>query len=171
MARTTTFKGSPLALSGRELKAGDALPKFKVTGLELNDVENSAFAGSNLIISSVPSIDTPVCSIETKRFNQEASSLPSTKVLTVSMDLPFAQKRWCAAEGVNALTMGSDYRYRSFGEDFGTYIRELGLLSRAVFLADKTGTIRYVQYVPEVTEEPDYDRVLEAARQLEKYFG
>lgn len=166
MARTTRFKGNPLTLLGRELKAGDTLPKFKVTGLDMNDVDNSTFAGSNLIISSVPSIDTPVCAVETKRFNQEASSLPSTKILTVSMDLPFAQKRWCGAEGVNDLTMGSDYKFRSFGEDFGTYIQELGLLSRAVFVADKTGTIRYVEYVPEMTEEPNYDRVLEAARQM-----
>lgn len=164
-ARSTTFKGTPLTLAGREVKSGDQMPNFRLTGTDLKDITNETFAGSTLIISSVPSIDTPVCSIETKRFNQEAGAVPSVKVLTVSMDLPFAQQRWCATEGAASITMGSDYKYRSFGEDFGTYIQELGLLSRAVFVVDPKGTVRYVQYVPEIADEPDYDSVLAAARQ------
>lgn len=166
MARTVTFKGKTLNLAGRELKPGDKLSDFRVTGTDLNDLTKSDFEGSTLIISAVPSLDTPVCALETKRFNKEASSLQNVKILTVSMDLPFAQSRWCAAEGVQNLTVASDYKYRSFGEDFGTYIQELGLLARAVFVADKNGSIRYVQYVPEVTNEPDYDAALKAAREV-----
>ena len=164
MARSTTFKGSPLTLVGNELRSGDRLPPFRVTGVDLNDITEKTFSGSTLIISSVPSIDTPVCAAETRRFNQEASSLASVKILTVSLDLPFAQKRWCGAEGVENVIMGSDYKHRSFGEAFGTCIQELGLLSRAVFVADGNGVLRYVQYVPEVAEEPDYEPVLAAAK-------
>lgn len=163
-ARTTTFKGSPLTLTGRELHVGDTLPKFKLTGGDMNDVTERDFAGSTLVISVVPSLDTPVCALQTKRFNQEATRLPGVKILTVSMDLPFAQKRWCGAEGIENLTTASDYKYRRFGEDFGTYIQEWGLLARAVFIADKNGAIQYVQYVPEITDEPLYEDALKKLR-------
>ena len=165
MARTTTFKGTPLTLAGRELKVGEKLPAFRLTGNDMNDVTGCAFTGSALIITTVPSLDTPVCSIETKRFNQEISSLGGkVNVLTVSMDLPFAQKRWCGAEGVSNVTTASDYKYRAFGEDTGTYIQEWGLLSRAVFVADATGVIRHIEYVPELSQEPDYAAALAVAR-------
>ena len=165
MARTTTFKGSPLNLAGTELKVGDKLPAFKLTGNDMSDVDNRKFAGCTLIITTVPSLDTPVCSIETKRFNHEVEALGgAVKVLTVSMDLPFAQSRWCGAEGVKTVTTASDYKYRGFGESTGTYIQEWGLLSRAVIVADASGTIRYVEYVPEIAQEPDYAKALAAAK-------
>lgn len=162
-----TFKGNKISIAGRAIKEGDTLPSFKVTGNDLKDLTEADFAGKVLVLSAVPSLDTPVCATETKRFNQEASELGSdVRILTVSMDLPFAQKRWCAAEGVTGLTTASDYKYRSFGEAFGTYIKELGLLTRAVFVADRTGKVVYVEYVDEVTQEPNYSAALDAVRRL-----
>ena len=164
--RKTTFKGNPLTVTGREVHIGDTLPRFRLTGTDMNDVTEKDFAGSNLVISVVPSLDTPVCALQTKRFNQEASSFKSARILTVSMDLPFAQKRWCGAEGVENIVTASDYKYRRLGEDFGAYIQELGLLARAVFIADRQGVVQYVQYVSEVTEEPRYDEVLSKLKTL-----
>jgi len=167
MARNCTFKGEALTLAGRELHVGDKLPNFKLTGLDMNDISNSDFAGKVLVISVVPSLDTPVCSIQTKHFNQEASRLSSdVSILTVSMDLPFAQKRWCGHENVDKLILASDYKYRGFGEDFGTYIQELGLLSRAVFVADAMGILQHVQYVAEISSEPDYESALSVVRKI-----
>lgn len=167
MSQNVTFKGNKLTLLGKQLREGDSLPKFKLTGTEMNDVDESAFKNKVLIISVVPSLDTPVCSTQTKRFNQEATKLSDqVAVLTVSMDLPFAQKRWCAAEGASRVVTASDYKYRSFGENFGVYLQEWGLLARAVFVVDKSGKVAYVQYVPEVSSEPDYEPVLEKVKAL-----
>ena len=114
-----------------------------------------------MLIASVPSLDTPVCAIETKRFSEEISKLgPDVACLVVSLDLPFAQKRWCGAEAVENIVTGSDYKYRSFGEDFGVYIQDMGLLARAIFLADKEGKIQHVEYIPDISEEPNYQAVL-----------
>lgn len=168
MARTITFKGTDtLHLEGSELKVGDRLPSFKLVGTDMQDLTNSSFAGKKLVVSIVPSLDTPVCSVETKRFNEMATNLADdVAILTASMDLPFAQKRWCGAEGVERVVVGSDYKYHSFGTAFGALIKEWGLLSRAVFVADKEGKVKYVEYVPEVSAEPDYDKVLAAVKSL-----
>lgn len=129
------------------------------------DLSSSKFAGKTLVVLSVPSLDTPVCAIETKRFNDEASKLgDKVAVLAVSMDLPFAQKRWCGAEGVNNVVTGSDYKHRAFGEAFGAQIQEWGLLTRAVFVADSKGTVVYSEYVPEIPNEPNYTAVLDAVK-------
>ncbi len=150
-----TFKGNPLTLLGNELKVGDTAPDFTATDAGLKPVKLSDFKGQTVIISSVPSLDTPVCEIQTKKFNQEASSL-NAKVLTLSMDLPFAQKRFCDAFSIkNVLTL-SDYKERDFGNKFGLLIKELGLLARAVFVVSPNGRVSYIEIVKEVTQEPNY---------------
>ena len=162
-----TFKGTKLTLSGKPLRVGDAMPLFTLTAHDLSDLKNDTFKGKILIISSVPSLDTPVCSIQTRRFNQFAEELsPKICVLTISMDLPFAQKRWCGAESCQRVTCASDYKYRSFGKAFGVFIEEWGLLSRALFVVDQKGKIAYLEYVPEVSHEPDYDSALSKAKAL-----
>lgn len=163
--RTTSFKGSPLTLLGREVKVGDHLPDFVVTGNDMGDLTANSFKGKKLILSVVPSVDTPVCATQTRHFNEAASALGNdVVVLTVSMDLPFAQKRWCAAEGVERVVTASDFKHRSFGEAFGVLLKEWGLLARAVFVADTSGKVVYAQYVDEVSSEPDYEPVLAAAK-------
>ena len=161
-----TFKGGPLTLLGSQLKVGDRAPEFQVTGQDLSPVTLGTFKGKALLISVVPSVDTPVCDAQTRRFNQEAAALPWLSILTISMDLPFAQKRWCGAAGVDRVRLLSDYKDASFGAAWGVLIKELRLLSRAVFLADAGGTFRYVEYVPEMTAHPNYDAALSAARSL-----
>lgn len=162
-----TFKGNPITLVGPELKVGDAAPDFTVVDNSLGAVTLASYEGKVKIISAVPSLDTPVCDTETRRFNQEAAGLPGeVAVLTISADLPFAQKRWCGAAGIDKVVTLSDYRDRSFALNYGVLIDELKLLARAIFVIDRKNTIRYVQFVPEVTREPDYDAVLAAARQL-----
>ena len=162
-----TFKGNPMTLVGPELKVGDAAPDFTVVDNGLAPVNLASYAGKVKVISAVPSLDTPVCDTETRRFNQEAAKLPgAVAVLTVSLDLPFAQKRWCGAAGIDKVVTLSDYRDRSFGLAYGVLIDELKLLSRSIFVLDQNNTIRYIQHVPEVTQEPDYDAVLAAVRQL-----
>ena len=162
-----TFKGNPMTLVGPELRPGDAAPPFTVVDTTLAPVTLADFAGKIKIISAVPSLDTPVCDTETRRFNQEAASLPeSVAVLTLSLDLPFAQKRWCGAAGIDRVKTLSDYRERSFGLAYGVLIKELALLSRSIFVVDQKDSIRYVQHVPEVTQEPDYAAVLAAVRAL-----
>jgi thiol peroxidase len=162
-----TFKGNPMTLLGPELKVGDAAPDFAVADNGLAAVNLSSSAGKIRIISAVPSLDTPVCDTETRRFNQEAASLPEDiVVLTVSLDLPFAQKRWCGAAGIDKVATLSDYRERSFGLGYGVLIKELMLLARAVFVVDAANTIRYIQIVPEVTGEPDYGAAIAAAKAL-----
>lgn len=167
MTRTTNFKGAPLGLGGKEIKPGDPLPPFKVTRNDMSDMDQTALAGKIAVILSVPSLDTPVCAKETKRFNEEAASLAdNVVVLTVSRDLPFAQARYCAAEGVERALTASDYKHREFGERFGTLINDWQLLSRAVFVAGPDSVIRYAEYVPEVSEEPRYDAALRAIKDL-----
>jgi thioredoxin-dependent peroxiredoxin len=162
-----TFKGNPMTLLGPELKVGDAAPDFVTVDTALTSVNLATHAGKIRIISAVPSLDTPVCDTETRRFNQEAAALPeNVVVLTVSLDLPFAQKRWCGAAGIDRVITVSDYRERSFGQNYGVLIKELLLLARCIFVVDAQGVIRYIQQVPEVTSEPDYAAVLTAVKAL-----
>ncbi|MBI4496140.1 MAG: thiol peroxidase [Deltaproteobacteria bacterium] len=162
-----TSKGQPLTLLGPELKAGDRAPDFKVADNSFQPAGLEKFRGKVKIISSVSSLDTSLCSSETHRFNEEAAKLPeNVAVLTISMDLPFAQKRWCAAEGVERVQILSDYRDRSFGLSYGVLIKESKLLARAVFVVDDGDTIRYIERVPDIGQEPDYGRILEAVRGL-----
>jgi thiol peroxidase len=166
-AGLVTVRGNPLTLIGTEVKAGDPAPDFRVLDGAMKVVTLDAFRGKLKIISSVPSLDTPVCDAETHRFNVEAGKLPeNVVVLTISMDLPFAQNRWCAAAGVEKVKTLSDYRDRSFGQSYGVMIRETGLLARAIFIVDDQNIVRYVELVPELTKEPEYDRVLSAVRAL-----
>jgi thiol peroxidase len=160
-----TMKGNPLTLVGPALKVGDKAPDFVVLNNDLAPVSLSAYSGKVCIISSVPSLDTPVCDMETRRFNQEAGNLGrDVVVLTISMDLPFAQKRWCGAAGVDKVVTLSDHRDASFGSAYGVLIKELRLLARSVFVVDKKGVIRYIQVVGELTQEPDYEAVLRAVK-------
>ncbi|MFA5252816.1 MAG: thiol peroxidase [Phycisphaerae bacterium] len=164
-----TMKGKPLTLLGKGINIGDSAPDFEVTANDMSAVKFSSYRGKMCIICSVPSLDTSVCDIETRRFNEEAGKLGSdVKVLTISMDLPFAQKRWCGAAGVQNVQTLSDYRDASFGNAYGVLIKELRLLARAVFVVDKNGTIRYIQIVNETASEPNYEAVLEAVKVLEK---
>ncbi|MDR3603839.1 MAG: thiol peroxidase [Syntrophaceae bacterium] len=162
-----TFKGNPLTLIGKEVKVGDAAPDFTALANDLSPISLSSFKGKPLIISSVPSLDTPVCDMSTRRFNQEATALGSdVTILTISMDLPFAQARWCGAAGVQNIMTLSDHRDASFGMAYGLLIKELRLLARAVFVIDKNGKIQYLQLVPEVAQEPDYDGALDALKKV-----
>ncbi len=162
-----TSKGNPITLLGREVKVGDPAPNFQVVDTKMQPVNLAAFQGKFKVISSVGSLDTSVCDMETKRFNEEAGKLPGNVViLTISMDLPFAQARWCAAAGVEKVKTLSDYQGRSFGNAYGVLVKETKLLARAVFIVDDQDVVRYVELVPETTQEPDYDRVLNALRAL-----
>lgn len=166
---SVTMKGNPLTLLGEEVKVGDAAPEFEVTANDLSKAGLSDYSGKVCVILSVPSLDTPVCDVETRRFNEEAGKLGGdVVVLTISMDLPFAQKRWCGAAGVENVVTLSDYKDASFGKAFGVLIKDLRLLARAVFIVDVGGVIRYVQIVPEIAQEPDYDAVLEAVKDLQQ---
>src|SRR5436309_7161009 len=160
----TTLKGNPLTLIGPELKAGDTAPDFNVVDNGLKPVTLKDTGNQVRIISVVPSLDTPVCDAQTKKFNEEVANLPGVDVLTVSMDLPFAQKRWCGAFGVDRVRMLSDHKDGSFGENYGTLIKELRILSRAIFVVDGSNTITYAEYVKEVADHPNYETALAAAR-------
>ena len=161
------FKGNPLTLLGDAVSVGDKAPDFVALDNGLGAKKLSDYAGKVVIISSVPSLDTPVCDMQTRRFNTEAAGLgDDVVILTLSMDLPFAQARWCGAAGVDQVVTLSDHRDASFGLAYGLLIKELRLLSRAVCVIDKQGVIRYAQIVPEVTEEPDYDAAVAAAKEL-----
>lgn len=160
-----TFKGGPVTLLGPEIKIGDTAPDFTVLDNTLKPVTLSQFRGRVVIISVVPSLDTPVCELQTRRFNQDAAGL-NAQVLTISMDLPFAQKRFCDSFKIeNVLTL-SDFRDREFGRSYGLVIKELGLLARAVFVIDRDGKDAYREIVKETGEQPDYDAAIEAARTL-----
>ena len=162
-----TMHGNPLTLLGKELKVGDKAPDFELLDNDLKVVKLSAFRNKVLVISSVPSLDTPVCDMETRRFNEEAGKLgDKVAILTVSMDLPFAQKRWCGAAGVERVTTLSDHRDAKFGEAYGVLIKGLRLLARVVFVVDKNGVVQYIQVVKEVTKEPDYEAVIAAVKKL-----
>ncbi len=162
-----TFKGNPVTLEGSEVKVGQAAPGFTAVANDLSPASLTDHRGKVVVISSVPSLDTGVCATQTRKFNEKAGALgDNAVVLTVSMDLPFAQKRWCGAEGVESVVTVSDSKDRAFGSAYGLYIKELGLLARAVVVIDREMTIRYIQIVNEVTQEPDYDAAMEAIRAL-----
>ena len=162
-----TIHGNPLTLIGHPVKEGDKAPDFTLLDNDLKPVNLSAYKGKACVISAVPSLDTPVCDMETRRFNTEAGKLSDDVViLTVSMDLPFAQKRWCGAAGVTKVKTLSDHRDASFGTAYGVLIKELRLLARAVFVVDRQGTVRYVELVKEVATEPNYDAALQAVKKL-----
>ena len=160
-----TFKGNPVTLLGNEVKVGDKAPDFKVLANNLSEVTLADSKGQVRLISVVPSIDTGVCDAQTRRFNEEAAKLDNVKILTVSVDLPFAQSRWCAAAGIENVQTVSDHRELSFGEAYGVAIKELRLLARAVFVVDSNDTVTYVEYVSEATNHPDYEAAVEAAKQ------
>ena len=161
------MKGNPLTLIGKELKVGDWAPDVEVLDNNLSPVKLSSFRGKICVISSVPSLDTPVCDMETRRFNQEAGKISADiQMLTISMDLPFAQKRWCGAAGVDNVVTLSDHRNASFGTAYGVLIKELRLLARSVFVVDREGIIKYVQMVNEISKEPDYDAIMNAVNNL-----
>ena len=160
----TTMRGNPLTLIGPELKAGDTAPDFNVVDSSLKPVTLQDTGTQVRIISVVPSLDTPVCDAQTKRFNEEAAKLPDVDILTVSMDLPFAQKRWCGAFGVDKIKMLSDHRDGSFGTAYGTLIKDMRIESRAIFVLDQDNKIRHVEYVKEVADFPNYEAALSAAK-------
>lgn len=159
-----TFGGREVTLVGNEMKAGDKAPDFTVRANNLSRVTLQDSKGTVRLISVVPSIDTEVCDQQTRRFNEEAAKLEGVTVLTVSVDLPFAQKRWRGAAGVENVQVLSDYRDRNFGEAYGVLIKEFQLLTRAVFVIDKNDTVTYVEYVPEATDHPNYEAAIEAAK-------
>ena len=158
------FKGA-VTLVGPELRVGDQAPAFTAVANDLSTVDSSSFAGKVRILSSVPSLDTGVCDTQTRKFNEAAAGLgDEVVVLTISADLPFAQKRWCGNAGVDRVITLSDYRDHAFSKAYGTYIKEWALCSRAVFVVDRNDRIVHVEYVPAAGQEPNYDAALEAAR-------
>jgi thioredoxin-dependent peroxiredoxin len=161
--RATTLKGNSLALVGPELKVGDKAPDFELTGPDLKPVTLGP-GGTVRIFSVVPSLDTPVCDAQTKRFNDEIAKMDGVEVITVSMDLPFAQSRWCGAFGVDKVKMLSDHKTGSFGTAYGTLIEPLRIESRAIFVVGKDNVIQHVDYVAELSQHPDYDAALAAAK-------
>lgn len=162
-----TFKGEPITLLGPQLRVGDPAPEFSLTAGDLSNVTRDILLDEGrraALLIAVPSLDTPVCSLESQKFNQRLSEVPGdVQAAVVSMDLPFAQARWCAAQGDVKLQMLSDYRDRSFGLNYGLLIREFGFLARAIVVIGKDGTISYVEIVPEIAAEPDYEKALKAA--------
>lgn len=160
-----TFKGNPVTLLGNEVKVGDQAPNFTVLANDLSEVTLKDTTGKVRIISVVPSIDTGVCDAQTRKFNEEASKLDNIEVLTISADLPFAQKRWCAAAGLENVKTLSDHRELSFGEAYGVHMKELRLLARSVFVVDSNDTVTYVEYVSEGTDHPNYEAAINAAKE------
>ena len=162
-----TFKNGPVTLVGNEVKVGDKAPGFTVLANDLSPVTLKDSEGKIRLFSVVPSLDTGVCDAQTRRFNEEAANLGDNVVIyTVSVDLPFAQKRWCGAAGIDAVQTVSDHRDLSFGEAYGVYIKELRLLARAVFVVDAAGKVTYVEYVPEATDHPNYEAAIAAVKAL-----
>lgn len=162
-----TIHGNPLTLVGDDVKVGTPAPDAELLDNDLKPVKLSSYRGKVLVLVAVPSLDTPVCDIETRRFNDEAAHLgPDIQLVTISMDLPFAQKRWCGAAGVTNLQTLSDHRQAEFGKAYGVLIKELRLLARAIFILDREGTVKYVQLVPEVTNEPNYEEVLQTLNKM-----
>ena len=161
-----TFAGTPVTLTGNEIKVGDKAPDFTGTNQKLEAVSLSSFAGKTVVIAIYPSIDTGVCQKQNRKFNEIATNLKDVVVLSVSLDLPFAQKRFCLAEGLESIVTLSDYKEREFGNKYGFLIEELALLARGTVVIDKTGVIRLVEVVPEVTNEPDYDTTLKLLEEI-----
>lgn len=160
------FNKEPVTLKGEQVKVNDEAPSFKVVANDMSEKTEKDFGKKLTFISVVPSIDTGLCSIQTKKFNDEAKKLANVDLLTVSMDLPFAQARWSKEEDVNDMTMLSDYRYRDFGENYGVLIKELGLLTRSVFIIGEDNKVKYVEYVSEATNPPDYEAALSKLEEL-----
>ncbi len=161
MSEKIQMNGLPVSLAGNTIQIGQKAPDFKLIGNSLELIQKQDFDGRIVVISCVPSIDTPVCDVQTRRFNVLASKLSdNVRVLTVSKDLPFAQARWCAANGIKNVITASDYRDFGFARDYGVLLEDLGLLTRALFIIDAQGIVRYIQFVKEVSHEPDYDEVL-----------
>lgn len=166
-AGKVTFNGSPLTLLGDGPTLGEQAPDVSLLANDLTEVRLCEFRGDVVVVCSVPSLDTPVCDTEVRRFNQAAAGLGrDVTILTVSMDLPFAQSRWCGAAGIEAVRTLSDHRSAAFGLAYGVLIKELRLLARAVFVLDRQGAVRYIELVREMTNEPDYDAALQAANEL-----
>ncbi len=166
---TVTFEGNPLTLLGNQVKVGESAPDFEVLANDLSPVKLSGFRGKVCVVCSVPSLDTPVCDTQTRKFNEQAASLgDDVVVLTISMDLPFAQQRWCGSANTEYVQTLSDHRKAEFGNAFGILIKELRLLARAVFVVDAEGIIRYIQIVDELTDEPDYEAALKTVKEIEK---
>lgn len=164
---SVTLKGNPVSLKGDEIKAGDKAPPFILQNNGLEDVTLESSSGKTRIIATVPSLDTPTCHAETKRFNEEAANLGDVEVLVISTDLPFGQKRWCGAEGVDQVQCLSDHRAASFGEHYGVLISGGPLdrcLCRAIFVIGPDDTVKHVEYVSEIADHPDYDAALAAAK-------
>jgi thioredoxin-dependent peroxiredoxin len=163
-ARKTVLGGNEVALTGPELRVGDTAPDFSVVDGSLQAVDLAGTGSGVRIFSVVPSLDTPVCDAQTKRFEEEAQKLENVKIYTISMDLPFAQKRWCTSFGINKIAMLSDHRTGSFGESYGTLIAEARIESRAIFVIGADNVIKHVEYVPKVSDQPDYEAALRAAK-------
>jgi thiol peroxidase len=162
-AMKVLFGGQPVKLKGTQLNVGDKVPHFTAVAKDLGTFDSKTLKGKVLYVS-VPSLDTSVCDMEVRRFNKEAAALADTTVVTVSMDLPFAQARWCGAAGIDKVITVSDFRDHEFGEKFGVKLAGIGLLTRAVFAANEEGIITYVQYVEDVSKQPDYEKALAAVK-------
>lgn len=169
MSRRITFKGTPLTLMGRALKTGMSAPDFKITSQELKEINLSEFKGRIKVISSFPSLDTPVCDLQVKEFNKKAAQVSAeVAIIGISKDLPFAQKRFCSANEIKNETVLSDYKASSFGINYGLLIKELNLLARSVLIIDKNDVIRYIQVVDELTSSVDYEAVLKNLEEVIK---
>ena len=162
-AVNVTMKGNPVTLLGQDVEVGQSAPDCTLTANDLSDFKLSSLKGKRVILSVVPSLDTPICDLQTKRFNQEAAKLgDNVAIITISMDLPFAQRRWCGASGIDKVKTLSDHREAAFGQAYGVLINGIRLLARAIFIVDSKGTLQYKQFVPEITTEPNYNEALAA---------
>ncbi len=162
-----TFGGDKVTLEGKEIKVGDVAPSFKAVNKDLSDFNSEDLKGKIVVYSVAPSIDTPVCALQATTFNEEATKLSDdVKIVTVTVDLPFAQERFCSVKGIDNADIVSDYRYKEFGQKFGFMIEELQLLARGVVIVDRDGKVAYVEYVPEVTNDVNFDKALEEVKKL-----
>jgi thiol peroxidase len=165
--RTVTFKGQPLTLIGKQLKVGDTAPDAELTANDFSPVKLSSYAGKTRLINVVYSLETSICDAQTHKFNEEATHLGSEViVLTISADLPFTQKRWCGASGLESVITLSDHKTMAFADAYGVHIKERRLTSRAVFVVDKQNIVRYVEYLPEIATHPNYDAALAALQHI-----
>ena len=160
-----TLKGRPVTLVGPEIAVGSKAPDVQVIGVDGSTLTLAGFKGKTLLINVVHSLDTSICDAQTRRFHEAAAKVPNTEVLTISMDLPFAQKRWCGAAGLEHVNVASDHRDASFGKAYGVLIKDLRLHARAIFVIDGQGVVRHVEYVPEIASHPKYDAALAAVKQ------
>jgi len=161
---SVTFKHNPVTLEGKEIKVGDKAPNFSVLANDMSEVTLNSSKGKVRLFSVIPSIDTGVCDSQTRKFNEEVSKLENVEVITVSVDLPFAQRRWCAASGLDNVITVSDHRDLSFGKAYGVVMKELRLLARAIFVVDASDTVTYVEYISEGSNHPNYDAAIEAVK-------